>query len=346
MSKARILLIYTGGTIGMVRDPKNQSLMSFNFDALLKQIPDLNLLDVEIETTSFPTPVDSVNIGPSHWIMLANILFDHRNDIDGYVILHGTDTMAYTASALSYILRGLNKPVILTGAQLPIGILRSDARENIITSIEIAAARYPNGESIIKEVCVYFEFNLFRGNRVLKHSSEQFNAYISPNYPPLAEIGVDVHFHYDRMLNVTEENASRLMENLSTTLVPDIISYTMFPGQSHRIIRNLVENGGVEALLLVSFGTGNAPRDPELEKAIEIMISNDKPVVNISQCYSGRVRQDLYEAGRWLQEMGVISGKDLTREAAITKMMYLLGNPEISAFRHWMETPISGELTN
>jgi L-asparaginase len=345
MPEAKILLIYTGGTIGMVRNPDNQSLSAFNFDALLKQIPDLALLEVNIETTSFPNPVDSANIGPSHWIMLAKILLDNRDAYDGFVILHGTDTMAYTSSALSFILRGFNKPIILTGAQLPIGILRSDARENIITSIEIAAGRFPNGEPIVKEIAVYFEFNLYRGNRIHKHSSEQFSAFISPNFPPLAEIGVDVQFHHDRLLSVDETLSKSLLQNIHTNLNSNIIAYTLFPGQSHRMLRSLVDQGEVDGLLLVSYGTGNAPRDPELELAIESMIKASRPVVNISQCHAGRIRQDLYEAGRWLQQLGVISGKDLTREAAITKMMYLLDHPEVEAFRHWMESPIAGELS-
>lgn len=338
---ANILLIYTGGTIGMVRNKENQSLSAFNFDALLKQIPDLKLLDANIETTSFPDPVDSANMGPSHWLLLANILQDNRDDYDGFVILHGSDTMAYTASALSFIMRGFNKPIIMTGSQLPIGILRSDARENIITAIEIAASRYPNGEPVVKEVCVYFEYQLLRGNRVLKHSSQQFSAFISPNYPPLAEIGVDVHFNYDHLLPALQNN-----EPKQTQLNPNIIAYTLFPGQSHKILRKLVDADDIEGLLLITYGSGNAPKDGDLEHAIEQMIDQDRPVVNISQCYSGRVRQDLYEAGRWLQDLGVISGKDLTREAAITKMMYVLGDQNKSnTFRHWMQTDLCGELS-
>lgn len=338
---ADILLIYTGGTIGMVQNKENQSLSAFNFDALLKQIPDLRLLDARIETTSFPDPVDSANMGPSHWILLSKILQDNRDNYDGFVILHGSDTMAYTASALSFIMRGFNKPIIMTGSQLPIGILRSDARENIITSIEIAASRYPNGEPVVKEVCVYFEYQLLRGNRVLKHSSQQFSAFVSPNYPALADIGVDVHFNYDHLLT-----ALNIEEPMQTQLNPDIIAYTLFPGQSHRLLRKLINAGDVEGLLLITYGSGNAPKDDDLEHAISEMIALDCPVVNISQCYSGRVRQDLYEAGRWLQDMGVISGKDLTREAAITKMMYILGDQgKSNTFRHWMETDLCGELS-
>jgi L-asparaginase len=341
MSKAKILLIYTGGTIGMVHNKENQSLKAFDFDALLRQIPDLQLLDAEIDTTGFPDPIDSVYMKPSHWILLANIINDKRDQYHGFVILHGSDTMAYTASALSYILRGLNKPVILTGAQLPIGILRSDARENIITAIEVASSRYTNGESVVKEVCVYFEYKLMRGNRVLKFSSQQFSAFISPNYPPLAEIGVDVNFNYDNLLP-----AETIDEPMQTQLNADIIAYSLFPGQSHRMLRKLIEGGEVEGLLLVTFGSGNAPKDADLESCIKFMNELNRPVVNISQCYSGRVRQDLYEAGRWLQDLGVISGKDLTREAAITKMMYILGDKKrANVFRHWMESPIAGELS-
>ncbi len=339
---ANILLIYTGGTIGMVQNKDNQSLSAFNFDALLKQIPDLRLLDANIETTSFPDPVDSANMSPSHWILLANILQDNKDQYDGFVILHGSDTMAYTASALSFIMRGFNKPIIMTGSQLPIGILRSDARENIITAIEIAASQYPNGEPVIKEVCVYFEYQLLRGNRVLKHSSQQFNAFVSPNYPTLADIGVDVQFNYEHLLP-----ASDITDSIQTQLNPNIIAYTLFPGQSHKLLHQLVEIGNVEGLLLITYGSGNAPRDTDLENSIDKMINQlQRPVVNISQCTSGRVRQDLYEAGRWLQDLGVISGKDLTREAAITKMMYLLGDEEKnSAFRHWMQTNMCGELS-
>ncbi|MCC5917075.1 MAG: asparaginase [Cryomorphaceae bacterium] len=340
MQKANILLIYTGGTIGMVRNEASQSLSAFNFDALLKQIPDVKLLDANIETASFPEPIDSAFMGPSHWILLANIVNDNRDKYDGFVILHGSDTMAYTASALSFILRGIDKPIILTGAQLPIGILRSDARENIITSLEIAASRYPNGESVIKEVCVYFEYQLMRGNRVLKFSSQQFHAFISPNYPALADIGVDVKFNYENLLSARNNNIP-----FQTQLCPDIIAYTLFPGQSHKFLRKLVESDEVRGLLLITYGTGNAPKDYDFEASIRSMHEADRPVVNISQCYSGRVRQDLYEAGRWLQDLGVISGKDLTREAAITKMMYLLGDEETSkSFRHWMESSLAGEL--
>lgn len=338
---ANILLIYTGGTIGMVRNKENQSLSAFNFDALLKQIPDLKLLDANIDTTSFPDPVDSANMGPSHWLLLANILNDNREAYDGFVILHGSDTMAYSASALSFIMRGFNKPIIMTGSQLPIGILRSDARENIITAIEVAASRYPNGEPVVKEVCVYFEYQLLRGNRVLKHSSQQFNAFTSPNFPPLAEIGVDVHFNYDHLLPAQQTD-----DNKHIQLNPNIIAYTLFPGQSHKFVRQLIDGGNIEGLLLITYGSGNAPKDIDLEGTITQMIDHNQPVVNISQCYSGRVRQDLYEAGRWMQDLGVISGKDLTREAAITKMMYLLGDQDKSnAFRHWMQSNLCGELT-
>lgn len=315
----KVLLIYTGGTIGMSRNKHTGALQPLDFEQLSAAIPELELLPCAIETHSLPNPIDSSNMTPEIWVELANIIYKNYHVYDGFVVLHGSDTMAYTGSALSFMLEGLQKPVIFTGSQLPIGILRSDARENLISAVELAIARGPNGQSMITEVAVYFEYKLYRANRVFKNSSEHFEAFSSPNYPWLAEMGVQMKMNENYLYR---QNNSKLI--LHEQLNTDVAVVPIFPGFNEKIIYSTAQSG-ISSLILRTFGAGNAPQKPSFLEAIKHCISNGIHVINVSQCRKGSVDQSKYAAGKSLLELGVIEGKDITLEAAITKLMFLQG---------------------
>lgn len=337
----KILLFYTGGTIGMVRGAGGE-LHPFDFEHLLEQVPELTQVNCEITTTSFEHPVDSSVMKPSHWVEMADIIESHYDEYDGFVILHGSDTMAYTSSALSFILENLKKPVILTGSQLPIGMLRSDARENIITAMEIAAARTADGEPMVPEVAVYFEYLLHRGNRVYKYSSQSFDAFDSPNYPLLAESGVDLHINRDKIWHGGDEPL-KVHRNLES----NISVLYFYPGIERDIVEHTLLRGNRKGVILNTFGAGNAPMDPWLDDAIRTAIANDIVIVNVSQCKAGGVDQWKYAAGAHLARLGVIGAGDMTLEAAITKTMVLLGEGWTGVeFREKFESSLCGERTN
>ena len=316
--KSNVLIIYTGGTIGMQKSEKDGSLKPFDFDSVLSKIPDLKLIDCTIDSVSFKVPIDSSNMSPDQWIELGQIIEDNYHVYDGFVILHGTDTMAFTASALSFLLENLNKPVILTGSQLPIGIIRSDARENLINSVEIASAKNKKGEARIKEVAVYFENKLFRGNRVFKNSSEDFEAFQSFNYPELAEAGVKLK--YNEHAIYPKQSG---MFHAHTQLENKVSIVQIFPGMTQEIFAAMM-NVPAKGIILHTFGAGNAPNVEWFFDVIRKVIDNGVYVANITQCRSGGITPGLYEVGTELQNLGVLDGKDMTIEAALTKMMFLL----------------------
>lgn len=317
-------------------------LRPFNFEHILEQVPELSQLNCEVETLSFEHPVDSSVMNPSHWVEMADIIELNYDQYDGFVILHGSDTMAYTSSALSFILENLQKPVILTGSQLPIGMLRSDARENIITAMEIAAARTAENKPMVPEVAVYFEYVLHRGNRVYKHSSQSFNAFHSPNYPLLAESGVDLHIYNERIWH-----SSSLPLKVNRNLETNISVLHFYPGIERDIIEHTLLRGNRKGVILHTFGAGNAPMDPWLDEAIQKAIANGTVVVNITQCKAGGVDQWKYAAGAHLARLGVIAGGDMTLEAAITKMMVLLGEGwSGDDFKQRFELSLCGERNN
>jgi L-asparaginase len=318
MKKPHILLIYTGGTIGMIRDFSSGALKAFDFDQLLKQIPELNLLDCTIETISLEKPQDSSNLNPSHWGHMARIIEGHYAQADGFVLLHGSDTMAYSASALSFMLQGLKKPVILTGSQLPIGDLRTDAKENLITAIQLAAMTHA-GQSQIQEVCIYFEYKLYRGNRTTKINAEHFQAFASFNHPPLAESGVHLSVTKDLLWRSTQ-NEFRVHYSMDRP----VVLIKIFPGLSVAILKHMLHAPGIEGVIIETFGSGNLPNDPEFLAPIGQIIAQGIPVVNVTQCSGGSVEQGLYETSQGLKAMGVISGADMTTEAALAKLIFLI----------------------
>ena len=336
------MLIYTGGTIGMMMDPDTGLLKPFEFNSLLERMPELRQLNCEIVTRSFDEPIDSSNMTPDHWRELVGIIEENYEATDGFVILHGSDTMAYTASALSFMLEGLSKPVILTGSQLPIGVLRTDARENLITSIELANATDRTGRPRIPEVCVYFEYNLYRGNRVYKYSSQDFEAFNSPNYPLLATAGVNLHV-FEEFIRAGSPGPLEVRLSMSdrVSVLP------LFPGMPIRMAEKVFEAEDVEAIILQTYGAGNANTTHEFLDLVRSAIESGKIVANISQCRSGGVDQSKYEAGNALRELGVLSGGDMTLEAALTKLMYLLGNvKDRGEVRRLFTTDLRGELTS
>ncbi len=338
--KAKILLIYTGGTIGMSKDFETGALKAFNFSKLLQKIPELKLLDCEIETISFAKPIDSSNMNPERWIEIATIIDDNYSRFDGFVVLHGSDTMSYSASALSFMLENLSKPVIFTGSQLPIGDLRTDAKENLITAIQIASLQQDN-RPLINEVCLYFEYKLYRGNRTTKINAENFNAFISPNYPTLIESGVNLKISPEMFLPKIGDNTFRIHKNLDT----NVAIIKLFPGFSETVFKAILGTPKLKGIVLETYGAGNAPTEEWFLALLKKAIINGLYVVNVTQCSVGSVRMGQYETSTSLKEIGVISAKDSTTETAITKLMYLLGqNVSPAIFKTTFETSLRGEM--
>jgi len=335
----KILIIYTGGTIGMVNNPLTGSLIPFDFEQIQQNVPELARLNYHLSVHSFDPILDSSNMDPVIWAELAGIIEDTYDDYDGFVVLHGSDTMAYTASALSFMLKNLGKPVVLTGSQLPIGEIRTDAKENLITALEIVATKN-NGVAMVPEVCIYFDYQLFRGNRSIKYNSEKFEAFQSPNYHILAEAGVNLSF-YNNYIHELPDEPLQVQSNFNA----NIGVLKMYPGITAQAVQ-AITGSAVDAIVLETFGSGNTTTAQWFIDSLQAAIDQGKLIVDISQCQGGSVELGKYETSKKLQQMGIISGFDMTFEATVTKLMYLMGqnltNTEIALL---MEQSLRGELT-
>lgn len=338
--ESNILVIYTGGTIGMIQNPATGALTPFNFDALYSHIPVLQNFNCKIDSYCFEPLIDSSNMNPGFWVKLAGVIEENYEKYDGFVVLHGTDTMAYTASVLSFMLENLNKPVVFTGSQLPMGVLRTDGRENFINAIEIAGA-YEDETPIVPEVSICFENRLMRGNRTNKFNAENFNAFLSGNYPLLAQVGV--HIKYNRQY-ILKPNFKKL--KVHRNLDSNVAILKLFPGISENVVKSILNIEGLKALILETYGAGNAPTDKWFLNALSDANNRGITIFNVTQCKGGSVEMGKYETSAHLGGIGVVGGFDITTESAIAKAMYLLGEGYSNGrLRELLQTPLRGELT-
>ena len=341
--KPSILLIYTGGTIGMKQDPVTGHLVPFDFSQISEEVPEINRFGYHIDTFSFDPVIDSSDARPEFWAKIAHTIEANYDRYDGFVVLHGTDTMSFSASALSFMLEGLRKSVIFTGSQLPIGVLRTDGRENLISAIEMAAARTPEGEPMVPEVCICFENKLYRGTRTTKQNSENFSAFSCPNYPALADVGI--HIKYD--LNaIHRPSADEGPLKVHSEMDTNVAILKIFPGMTESYVRSVLSAEGLRAVVLETFGSGNAPSLPWFLDLLAECSSRGVVILNVTQCQAGSVDMGTYANGAILERAGVISGLDMTTESAITKLFYLqglYGNAEDIKKR--VVEPLRGEIS-
>ena len=337
-----ILIIYTGGTIGMIENPETGALENFDFEQFRHHVPELKRFNYNIDALAFDPPIDSSDMEPRYWVKMAHIIADHSDAYDGFVLLHGTDTMAYTASALSFMLENLSKPVIITGSQLPIGQLRTDGKENLLTSIEIAAAKDQDGRPMVPEVCIFFESRLLRGNRTMKINAEGFNAFRSYNFPALAHAGI--HIKYEEHLIRRPQPGAPFKPHF--LLDNNVVIITLFPGIRKDYVDTVLRIKGLKAVILKTFGSGNAPQKEWLVESLKEMNEKGVILVNITQCSKGTVEMHRYGTGLQLLQAGVINGYDSTVESMVTKLMFLIGHGHSKAeIIELMNTSIAGEIT-
>lgn len=340
--KPHILIVYTGGTIGMIEDLTTKALKPFDFSHLMDNVPKVKMLDYDIDNIQFHPPIDSSDMDVAHWQTIARSIAENYEKYDGFVVLHGTDTMAYTASALSFMLGNLAKPVIITGSQLPIGEVRTDGEENLITALQIAADRDADGNPTVREVAILFENYLWRGNRSTKRSADNFNAFKSNNYPELAKIGLGITFNRD----VLRRPASAKTLEPQYTLDTAVMSIDLFPGLDEKVLRHQLATPGIKGIVLRTYGAGNGPTQSWFIDAVRDAVERGIVILNVTQCVNGAVHTNRYMGGDYLAAAGVVSGHDLTFEAAITKMMFLFGlGLDKEEVKRRLAEPIAGELT-